>query len=77
MNTKMSRAEKFVSSLAVAVVLAGFAADGIRDARHTVPHRPMSMTEMAGSGFAATTHPRRAAIKVAAGGSGGAGNSLQ
>jgi hypothetical protein len=77
MNTNKSRAEKFVSCLAAAVILAGFAADGIPKARHTVSHRPISMTAMARSSLAAIAPLRRAESRVAVNGSGRAGGSLQ
>jgi hypothetical protein len=77
MNTKTSRAEKFVSSLAAAIVLAGFVVDWIPNAEGVEPQRPISMTTMANSKFTATTHLHRTTARVANTGSGHAGESLQ
>jgi hypothetical protein len=73
MKTKMSRSEKLVSSLAVVVILAGFAADKLAI---RTPY-PFAATTMARSNFAATTHQRRYGTMVAVGGPARAAGSLQ
>jgi hypothetical protein len=76
MKTKMSRSEKLVSSLAVVVILAGFAADKLRVVGHTNPY-PFAATTMVRSNFAATAHLRRYGTMVAVGGPARAAGSLQ
>jgi hypothetical protein len=73
----MPRAEKFVASLAVAVLVAGFAVGGIAEPTNTRHQGSLSTTEVASFRLDTTTDWPRAVYKIEVNGSNGASESPQ